>query len=352
MASKVHRYHLFQSTLVHCYFLKFAKVRDNKSKFDAVCGVPYTALPMATLISVAQDLPMLIRRKEAKDYGTKKMIEGSFKAKDKVLIVEDVVTSGTSVLETAKLLQSHGLQVTEAVVLLDREQGGKENLSKHGITLRSVCGVSQLMEIYLKHGKVDNATAASVLKFIKNNQVQSIVEMGSIKTSWPSYEEKLKTAKHLLTQRLIKIVIEKRSNLCVAADSFQDSKDLIQFVSDIGSTICCLKLHVDILNDWTQDDKAKLRTLAKNLDFLLFEDRKFADIGNTVKQQYKNLAVDWADLVTVHGVAGKGTLEGLKAVAQDTMEPRGALIVAQMSSEGNLIMTESTSSTEFLPQVT
>lgn len=137
------------------------KIEEKGLKFDSVCGVPYTALPIATVsqrvglpvltvwlqaVSLRLGAPMVMRRKEAKSYGTKKTIEGSFREQDVVLVVEDVLTSGTSILETVNVssplcriygqlnrlfpqtLTACKLRVTDALVLLDRNQNGCHNL--------------------------------------------------------------------------------------------------------------------------------------------------------------------------------------------------------------------------------
>ncbi|XP_066514660.1 uridine 5'-monophosphate synthase-like isoform X3 [Hoplias malabaricus] len=149
--------------------LLYERAEEAEAKFDCVCGVPYTALPLATIICANHNHPMLIRRKEAKDYGTKQMIEGIIKAGDVCLIIEDVVTSGSSVLETARLLEKEGLKVKDAVVLLDREQGGRDTLEAEGITLHPVFTISTLLDVLLDAGRIDPDTHTRVKTFIEGN---------------------------------------------------------------------------------------------------------------------------------------------------------------------------------------
>lgn len=155
------------STLLYDFAVKDAKC-------DHLCGVPYTALPIATLLSVQAKIPMLMRRKEAKEYGTKKMIEGHYKRGQKCLIIEDVVTSGSSILETAKDLYKEGLIATEAIIILDREQGGRQNLEANKVEMKSLFTMTKLIEILLSHGKITRYIAVQVQDYLKGTQAPSI----------------------------------------------------------------------------------------------------------------------------------------------------------------------------------
>ncbi|KAG5852448.1 uridine 5'-monophosphate synthase [Anguilla anguilla] len=319
-------------------------------KFKNVCGVPYTALPLATIICSKNDLPMLIRRKEAKDYGTKRLVEGTINPGDTCLIIEDVVTTGSSVLETAEILQKEGLKVVDAVVLMDREQGSRARLAKEGISLHSVISLSRLLDVLQAAERIDTDTAQSVRTFIRENSVvpspgpngSPAAKKAQLELSYKARAELPETSP--MASCLLRMMEEKNSNLCVSAD-VTESAELLRLAEELGPLICVLKTHVDILQDFTQDVADALGQLAHRHRFLIFEDRKFADIGNTVKLQYEGglyRISSWSHIINAHAVPGPGVVKGLSAVGRPL--DRGCLLIAQMSSAGSLAKGDYTES--------
>ncbi len=137
-------------------------------QFDLVCGVPYTALPIATCISLDHHLPMIMRRKEKKEYGTKQNIEGEFVAKQRCLIIEDVITTGSSLLETSTEIEQAGLIVHDVVALIDREQGGRDNLSKH-YCVHTILSFSTILHSLLSSALLKSNEQQIVQTFLTDN---------------------------------------------------------------------------------------------------------------------------------------------------------------------------------------
>ncbi len=135
--------------------------------FDLICGVPYTALPIATCISLQQDIPMVMRRKEKKEYGTKQQIEGVYKTGQKCLIVEDIITKGTSILETADDLEVAGLKVRDVVVLIDREANGAQNLHEKHYQLHAAFTLKDILNTLLHSDEISEEDRAMVTHLIQ-----------------------------------------------------------------------------------------------------------------------------------------------------------------------------------------
>ncbi|KAB1284082.1 Uridine 5'-monophosphate synthase [Camelus dromedarius] len=310
----------------------FQTAQNAGINFDTVCGVPYTALPLATVICSTNQIPMLIRRKETKDYGTKRLVEGCINPGETCLIIEDVVTSGSSVLETVEVLQKEGLKVTDAVVLLDREQGGRDKLQAHGIRLHSVCTLSKVLEILEQQEKVDAEMVERVKRFIQENVFVVTNHNGSLHSVKKAPKELSFGARaelpgiHPVASKLLRLMQKKETNLCLSADT-AESSELLQLADALGPSICMLKTHVDILNDFTLDVMKELTTLAKCHDMLL-GDYFHIVVGGIFK------IVSWADLVNAHVVPGSGVVKGLQGVGLPLH--RACLLIAEMSSAGSL----------------
>lgn len=115
--------------------------------YDFICGVPYSALIFASGISYAHDIPMLLKRKEMKDYGTKKILEGAYIKGQTCLLIEDVITTGASLLETIIVLEEYGLQITNICTLIERNQGGREHLESLGYKVHSIIDLTEIIDI-------------------------------------------------------------------------------------------------------------------------------------------------------------------------------------------------------------
>ena len=135
-------------------------------RYDRLAALPYAALPIATAISLQTGRPMVYPRKEIKDYGMGSAVEGGFERGERVVLIDDLATTGGSKFEAIERLQAAGLEVNDVVVLIDRQGGATQDLAEAGYRLHAVFTLSQLIEHWAGAGKVSQQQADEVKKFL------------------------------------------------------------------------------------------------------------------------------------------------------------------------------------------
>ncbi|MGH7238587.1 MAG: orotate phosphoribosyltransferase [Candidatus Saccharimonadales bacterium] len=139
--------------------------------YDRLAGVAYAALPIAGAISLELEQPWIYMRKEGlkKTYGLQKSLEGEYKEGETAVMIEDLATKATSLLEAIPAIEQHGLIVKDAAVLLNYEKGGEANLKAKDYTLHAFMTVRELVDIMHQEGKIDDAKYQQCLAFLASS---------------------------------------------------------------------------------------------------------------------------------------------------------------------------------------
>ncbi len=137
--------------------------RLRELRFDRLAALPYAALPIATAISLQAGWPLIYPRKEAKEYGTAAIIEGAYAAGERVVIIDDLATTGGSKFEAIDKLKAAGLVVEDVVVLIDRQGGAAEALAAAGYRLHAVLTLTEMLDHWERTGRVPADQIAAVV---------------------------------------------------------------------------------------------------------------------------------------------------------------------------------------------
>jgi len=130
--------------------------------YDRIAALPYGGLPIGQAVSLETGKPLLYPRREVKDYGTKKLIEGRYEPGETVVVLDDLVTTGGSKIEAMAPLAEAGLKVTDVVVLVDRQQGGEKELATRGVKLHAVLGLGDMLDSLVRHGRITETVRSHV----------------------------------------------------------------------------------------------------------------------------------------------------------------------------------------------
>jgi uridine monophosphate synthetase len=275
------------------------KIDDSSNTFNALVGVPTGGYSFTQTCSILANKPCLFLRKDAKDHGKKKLLEGEWKKGDKIVLIEDVITTGTSLLETIHIVQEMGLIIEKIIVVLKRSDEGIKNiLNKTNISVEYLFSLEEL-NIYNDRS------------LEKKNQ-------------------------NVFAQSFMGIVNHKQTNIIISLD-LDKAETILYILEQVAPHICGVKLHLDIIKNVSTEFFSKLKELSMMYNFFIIEDRKFADIGSTVEKQLLNEHYNMKELVdavTVHSISGPDIINIFRK------HNKPILLIQEMSSKDNLFNDE------------
>ena len=157
--------------IIPSYPQAFRKIMDfyvekaNQIKnFDVIAGIPTSGMIYASILAYKIQKPFIYVRKEQKNWGERKRIEGKLEKNKRILLVDDLITTGKTILDAILAIRWEEGIVNDVVVLVDREEGGKEKLEKEGLKLHSLLRVGEILEFMVNSGKISQNQYRKILE--------------------------------------------------------------------------------------------------------------------------------------------------------------------------------------------
>jgi len=149
------------------FYTNLIKREIGTKNFERVAGIPVAGIPFASLVAYQLQKPLLYVRKNLRLHGRQRKVEGILAPGDRVLLIDDLITTGLSLRRAAKAITSEGGVVTDAVVLLDREEKGKKILERDGIKVHTLLKISEIANKLYEIGAIDDGQLQTILKQVK-----------------------------------------------------------------------------------------------------------------------------------------------------------------------------------------
>ena len=149
------------------YYTQAITQKIGLKNFDRIAGIPIAGIPFASQIAYNLQKPLIYTRKTTRLHGRQRRIEGILVSGDKVLIIDDLVTTGLTIQKAAQAITAEGGIVTQAIALLDRQEGAKQKLAKHNIQLHTLLKITDVAQALYEIGAIDTENLKTIKKQIK-----------------------------------------------------------------------------------------------------------------------------------------------------------------------------------------
>lgn len=148
-------------------FVEFIRSEIGLGNVDRIAGIPVAGIPFASVVAFNLKKPFLYVRKGAHFHGRERRIEGIIAPGNRVLLMDDLVTTGLSLQKAERAIMAEGGVVTDAVVLIDRQEGGREKLAKTGVKLHALLNITEIVSTLHELGTIDQDQLKTILKQVK-----------------------------------------------------------------------------------------------------------------------------------------------------------------------------------------
>jgi orotate phosphoribosyltransferase len=148
-------------------FVEFIRSEIGLGNVDRIAGIPVAGIPFASVVAFNLKKPFLYVRKGARFHGRERRIEGIIAPGNRVLLMDDLVTTGLSLQKAERAIMAEGGVVTDAVVLIDRQEGGREKLAKTGVKLHALLNITEIVSTLHELGTIDQDQLKTILKQVK-----------------------------------------------------------------------------------------------------------------------------------------------------------------------------------------
>jgi orotate phosphoribosyltransferase len=149
------------------HYTQTIKTQIGTKKFDRIAGIPIAGIPFASQIAFTLKKPFLYTRKGIRLHGRERRVEGILVSGDRVLLMDDLATTGLTLNKAADAIRAEGGVVTDALVFLDREEGAAELLKKNGVALHASLKISEIANLLFEMGAVDEESLKTIQRQIK-----------------------------------------------------------------------------------------------------------------------------------------------------------------------------------------
>jgi orotate phosphoribosyltransferase len=149
------------------FYAHYITEKIRLKNFDRVAGIPIAGIPFASQIAYNLKKPFLYIRQETKLHGRERRVEGILASGDRVIVIDDLLTTGLTLKKAVDAVRAEGGVVNDAIVFLDREEGGKQILEKDGLKVHPLIRISEIANKLYELGAIDKESQKTILKQVK-----------------------------------------------------------------------------------------------------------------------------------------------------------------------------------------